>query len=299
LTGSSHTLFGIEGRPAPGGDVLQDATLHAVTPDYFHTMGIALRAGRFLTGGDSADAPRTMVISEGFVRHYFSNEDPIGHRITFDGEKFFRIVGVVADVHEYSVATTPIPQAYVTHAQAPYQRMALVVRARLDPLSLVSAVRSELRAMDSSRPLYDVRTEEDLIAANVAPRRFALTLIGLFSGLALLVASIGIYGVISYSVAESTRELGIRMALGAVKWDVLRMVLSQGLRLVLIGIAVGTVAALGATRVMASFLFGVSAYDPVTFVVVCGIFVVVAVAACLVPARRATRVDPMVALRYE
>jgi putative ABC transport system permease protein len=166
-------------------------------------------------------------------------------------------------------------------------------------LSLVSAVRAELRAMDPSRPLYDVRTEDELAAASVAPRRFALTLVGLFAALALLVASIGIYGVISYSVTESTKELGIRMALGALKSDVLKMVLAGGLKLVLIGIAIGAVVALAATRVMGSFLFNISAYDPVTFVAVGGIFVMVALAACLIPARRATNVDPMVALHYE
>jgi putative ABC transport system permease protein len=299
LTASTHNLFAIEGRPAPGPDVLQDATLHSATPGYFRLMGTALRSGRDLTLADSAEAPKVMVISEGFVRGYFPNENPIGHRITFDGTTYFRVVGVVADVHEYSVQTTPLPQAYVPHAQAPYPRMALVVRASMDPLALVSAVRAELRAMDPTLPLYDVRTEDDLIARNIAPRRFALTLIGLFAGLALLVASIGIYGVTSYSVTESTRELGIRMALGALKSDVLRMVLGRGLKLVLVGIAAGAVAALAVTRVMMSFLFNVSAYDPVTFIAVAGIFVMVALAACLIPARRATNVDPMVALHYE
>ncbi len=299
LTASTHNLFTIEGRPAPAHDVLQDATLHSATPGYFRAMGTALRSGRDLTLADSADAPKVMVISEGFVRSYFHNEDPIGHRITFDGTNYFRVVGVVADVHEYAVETTPLPQAYVPHAQAPYQRMAIVVRASLDPSSLISGVRAELRAMDPTSPLYDVRTEDDLIARNIAPRRFALTLVGLFAGLALLVASIGIYGVISYTVTESTKELGIRMALGALKTDVLKMVLGRGLKLVLIGIAIGALAALAATRVMASFLFNVSVYDPVTFVSVAGIFVMVALAACLIPARRATNVDPMVALHYE
>ena len=299
LTGSTHNLFTIEGRPAPARDVLQDATLHAATPGYFRAMGTALRSGRDLTPADSADAPKVMVISEGFVRGYFQNEDPIGHRITFDGTAYFRVVGVVADVHEYAVETTPLPQAYVPHAQAPYPRMAIVVRASRDPSLLISAVRGELRAMDPASPLYSVRTEDDLIAANVAPRRFALTLIGLFAGLAMLVASIGIYGVISYTVAESTKELGIRMALGALKSDVLTMVLKRGLQLVLAGIAAGAVVALAVTRVMTSFLFNVSAYDPVTFVAVAGIFIMVALAACLVPARRATNVDPMVALHYE
>jgi putative ABC transport system permease protein len=299
LTGIGHNSFIVEGRPALGNDAIQDALLNAATPDYFRTMGIALRSGRYLTPSDAADAPKVIVISEGFVRRYFPNEEPIGHRLSFDGKTFFRIAGVVADVHDAGVAAPPIATAYMPHAQRPFQRMALVVRANLDPLPLVSAVRAQLRAMDPSRPLYAVRTEEELIAASIAPQRFALSLVGIFAGLALLVASIGIYGVISYSVAESTKELGIRMALGALKSDVLKMVLGRGLRLVLMGIGVGAVAALAATRVMASFLFNVSAYDPVTFMVVAGIFVMVALAACLIPARRATNVDPMVALHYE
>ena len=209
------------------------------------------------------------------------------------------IAGVVAEMRQQGVTTAPKAQVYVSHAQMKIMQVVVVIRTSLDPNSLVSAVRAELRAMDPGRPLFDVRTEEELISANIAPRRFALTLIGLFAGLALLVASIGIYGVISYTVTESTKELGIRMALGALKSDVLKMVLGPGLRLVLIGIAAGAVVALAATRVMATFLFNVSAYDPVTFVAVVGIFVMVALAACLIPARRATNVDPMVALHYE
>lgn len=299
LTGAGHNAVVVEGRPALADDVIQDAVQNAATPGYFRTMGIALRAGRYLSPADSAAAPKVMVISESFVRRYFPNENPLGHRIRFDGDTFFTIVGVVADVHDVGVAAAPLPQAYAPHAQTPFQRMALVVRASLAPQSLIGAVRAELQAMDPTRPLYAVRTEEDLIAANIAPRRFALTLVGLFAGLALLVASIGIYGVVSYTVTESTKELGIRMALGALKSDVLRMVLGRGLKLVGIGIVVGAAAALAAARVMASSLFNVSEYDPVTFIVVAGIFVMVALAACLIPARRATNVDPMVALHYE
>ncbi|HEV1283782.1 MAG TPA: ABC transporter permease [Bryobacteraceae bacterium] len=299
LTGAGHNAFVVEGRPALANDVVQDATLEAVTPGYFQTMGIPLRSGRYITSADSAGATKVFVVNETFVRRFFPNEDPLGHRISFGGTTPRTIVGVVADVHESSVTNAPFPQVYVPHPQWPFQRMALVVRASLDPLSLVSAVRAELRAMDPSRPLYDVHTEDELAAASIAPRRFALTLVGLFAGLALLVASIGIYGVISYTVTESTKEFGIRMALGALKSDVLRMVLGRGLRLVMIGIAVGAIAALGATRVMGSFLFNVSATDPVTFVAVACLLIIVAIAACLIPARRATRVDPMVALRYE
>ncbi len=163
----------------------------------------------------------------------------------------------------------------------------------------MSAIRGELRAMNPDLPLYNVKTFDTLLGQSVAPRRFALVLIGLFAGLALLVASIGIYGVISYSVTERTREFGLRMALGAMQGDVLRIVLGRGLRMVAIGIAVGVAGALAVTRLLASYLFGVSGHDPVTFVAVAGISTIVAISACLVPALRATRVDPMIALRYE
>jgi putative ABC transport system permease protein len=299
LTPAGHNAFFIEGRPIPPNDVVQDAILDPVTPGYFRTMNIGLRAGRYLTPSDGANDPKNIVISETMARRYFINENPLGQRINFGGPNHLIIVGVVADVRQRDVAAPPEAQVYVPHALFPSSRIVLEVRAGLDPLSLVSAIRTELRMMDRDRPLTNVKTEEQLFAENVAPRRFALTLVGLFAGLALLVASIGIYGVISYTVTESTRELGIRMALGALKSDVLQMVLGRGLKLVLIGIAVGTVAALAATRIMASFLFNVSAYDPVTFVAVAGIFVIVALAACLIPARRATNVDPMVALHYE
>lgn len=299
VTAAGHNAYTIEGMPAPPNDISRDAILDPVTPGYFRTMGIALRSGRYLIDEDSAQSPHA-VISETLARRNFPNENPIGRRISFDsGKTFWTIAGVVGDVHQQGVTTVPKAQVYISQRQYPISRVVLVVRATLDPLSLVSAVRGELRAMDKDLPMTNVATEGQLIAANIAPRRFALTLIGLFAGLALLVASIGIYGVISYSVTESTKELGIRMALGALKSDVLKMVLGRGLKLVLIGIAAGAMAALAATRVMASFLFNVSATDPVTFVAVAGIFVMVALAACLIPALRATNVDPMVALHYE
>jgi len=309
MTAAGHNAFIIEGQARhpgdlqPGdlqqGDLQQDAILDPVTPGYFRTMGIALRSGRYLAAEDSAQSPHA-VISEGLARRNFPNEDPIGHRISFDeGKTFWPIVGVVADVRQQGATTDPKAQVYISYRQHSITRVTLAVRTSLDPHSLISAVRAELRTMDSSLPIYDVRTEEELIEKDIAPRRFALTLIGVFAGLAMLIASIGIYGVISYTVTESTKELGIRMALGALKSDVLKMVLGRGLKLVLIGIAIGALAALAATRVMASFLFNISASDPVTFITVAGIFVMVALAACLIPARRATNVDPMVALHYE
>jgi putative ABC transport system permease protein len=299
LTGNGHNAFLIEGRPAPEASTIQDAIFSIATPGYFQAMRIAVRRGRFLTAADTATAPLAALISEGLARRYFPDEDPLGHRISLDGKNYFRIEGVVADVHEEGSALTPMPQIYVPHAQFPVLRMALEVRSSLEPSALISAIRGELRAMNPDLPLYNIKTMDDLVDESVAPRRFALALIGLFAGLALLVASIGIYGVISYSVTERTQEFGLRMALGAMRGDVLQMVLLRALRMVAIGIAVGTLGALAVTRVLSGYLFGVTGHDPATFAAVAVISITVAVAACAIPALKATRVDPMVALRYE
>jgi len=299
LTGNGHDSFLIEGRPAPAADTIQDAVPSIATPGYFRTMGIALRRGRTLAPSDTATAPKVALISEGLAWRYFPNEDPLGHRVSFDGTNYFKIEGVIADVHEEGSAVTPMPQIYMPYAQFPILRMMLEVRASLDPSALVSAIRGQLRAMNPDLPLYNIKTVDALVDQSTAPRRFALALIGMFAALALLVASIGIYGVISYSVTERTQEFGLRMALGAMRGDVLRMVLWRGLRIAGFGIAVGTAGALAATHALQSFLFGVTGHDPVTFAAVAGISATVAIGACAIPALRATRVDPMVALREE
>jgi putative ABC transport system permease protein len=299
LTGNGHNAFLIEGRPEPDPNTVQDAVLSVVTPGHFRTMGIALRRGRYPTPSDTSTAPRVVLISEGLARRYFPAEDPLGHRISFNGTNYFTIQGIVADVHEQSSAAAPMPQIYMPHTQFPVLRMALEVRSAMDPSTLISAIRHELRVMNPDLPLYNIKTMDTLVDESIAPRRFALALIGLFAGLALLVAAIGIYGVISYSVTERTQEFGLRMALGAMRGDVLRMVLWRGLRMVGIGIAAGALGALAITRVLAGYLFGVTGHDPVTFAAVAGISIAVAVAACAIPALKATRVDPMVALRYE
>jgi putative ABC transport system permease protein len=294
MTPAGHNAFLIEGQPRTG--LPNDAILDPVTPAYFRTMSIALRSGRVL----NADASPQAVISETLARRNFPIENPLGRRISFDeGKTFLPVVGVVADVHQLGVTEAPKAQVYVPFRQHPFTRVTLAVRTSADPNSLIPAIRAELHSMDPTLPVYDIRTGEALIASSVGPRRFALTLVELFAGLALLIAAVGIYGVISLSVSESTRELGIRMALGALKSDVLKTVLGRGLKLVLTGIAAGALVALAANRVMGSYLYNVSAYDPVTFAAVAGIFILVALAACLIPARRATQVDPMIALRYE
>jgi len=243
LTGNPHNAFVIEGRPAPRAGTIQDAVLTIATPGYFRTMGIALRRGRYFTPSDTATAPKVALVSEGLTRRYFPTEEPLGHRVSFDQKDYFTIAGVVGDVHEQGAAITPKPQIYLTHAQLPVLRMVLEVHSSTEPSALISAIRGELRAMNPDLPIYDIKTVDALVDESVAPRRLALTLIGVFSGLALLVASIGIYGVISYSVTERTQEFGVRMSLGAMRSDVLQMVLWRGLRMAGVGIALGTLGA--------------------------------------------------------
>lgn len=215
------------------------------------------------------------------------------------GHDFSTIVGVVADIKQRALTAEVMPQAFVPLAQAPTATMFLTVRSSVDPISLVSSIRKQLTDLDSSVPLYNVQTMDDVVAAQVASQRFNAAALAAFAGLAVLLAAVGIYGVMAYAVGQRTREIGVRMALGAEPGDVLRMVLRQGLGLTLLGIALGLCAALGLTRLMRTMVYGVKTTDPLTFIGVTAAFLAVALAACWIPARRATRVDPVIALRYE
>jgi putative ABC transport system permease protein len=270
-----------------------------VTPGAFKVMHIPLRAGRYLDERDGVNAPKTMVVNEALVRRDFPNEDPIGQIVTGlpDGSK--TIVGVVADVKQRSLTAEILPQIYAPMDQMPTARANLVIRTSGNPMALVSAMRKLVLDLDSNVPLDAVQTMDDLIASQVASQRFNAVALSAFAGLAMLLAAVGIYGVMAYAVGQRTREFGIRMALGAERGDVLRMVLKQGLLLATIGIIAGLAASFGLTRLLSAKLYGVKATDPLTFALVTGVFVVVALAACWVPARRATRVDPVIALRYE
>jgi putative ABC transport system permease protein len=287
-------------RPVPPAGQSPVADWGIVSPEYFRTMGIPLIRGRALAESDTAAARRVVVVDEEVARHFWPGGEAVGQRLRVVGPDPFEVVGVARRVRNYGLDADSRMRVYVPAAQTPMHMMNLAVRASgPDAEGLAKAVAGEVRALDSGQPVYGVRTMERIVSESLAPRRFNMALVALFAAGALLLASIGIYGVIAYTVARRTREIGIRVALGARRGDVLRLVLGQGMRPALAGVGLGLAASLALTRLMSSLLYGVSATDPVTFAAVSGLLVVVALLACYFPARRATKVDPAVALRYE
>jgi putative ABC transport system permease protein len=301
-----------EGRPPAGVDLgnlakAPMARINAVTPGYFSALRVPLLEGRLLDQRDGADAPNAVVVNQAFVKRFFTEDNPIGKRIIAGlgpagggkGPQTWTIVGVIGDTKQRGLAEETIPEVTASALQWPRFQMTVVLRTPLDPLSLVSAVRKEVTDLDKNLPLYGVQTMDEVLAEQVATQRFnAGALLG-FAGLAALLAAVGIYGVMAYAVGQRTREIGVRMALGAGQRTVLGMVLKQGLWLAVIGVVVGVGAAFALTRLMNSMLFGVKASDPGTFIGVSVALIGVALLACWIPARRATRVDPVIALRYE
>jgi putative ABC transport system permease protein len=282
------------------------ADYREITPGYFHAMGIPLKQGRLLSDGDSDSASRVVVINETFARKHLPGLNPLGQRL-YVSDVWCEVVGVVGDVKSYLDQPSE-PSTYVPASQATYGTSALfegwfprtvVVRASVNPLSLSRAVREAIANVDPTVPTGKFRSMEQVLSRSLALRSFMRLLLSVFAGLALLLASVGIYGVISYGVSQRTREIGVRMALGARPADVLRLILAEGLKLVLVGVALGIAAALALTRLLANLLYGVSRADPAIFLSVTALLVTVSLAACFIPARRAMRVDPMVALRYE
>jgi putative ABC transport system permease protein len=301
LAGSNLTLnFDIEGRPPakPGEDL--NADYDAVSPDYFRTMGIPLLKGRSFTDRDREGRPGVIIINETMARRFFPGEDPIGRRMKLSFNDFTgEVVGIVGDMKHSSLDEESEARVYTPYAQMPWLFTSLVIRATSDPMSLVGAIRRGVAAVDKNQPLGRVMIMEELVSASTAQPRFRTLLLGLLAVVALLLATVGIYGVMAYAVTQRTHEIGIRMALGAQASDMLKLVIAQGMRLAVTGVGIGLVASFALTRLMASLLFGVSATDPATFVTMALVLTVVALLACLIPARRATKVDPMVALRYE
>ena len=295
--------FVIEGRPpSQPGDDPPDAEHRVVSENYFRTMGIPLLRGRLFEQQDGPNAPQAIVINETFSNRYFPNEDPVGKRINLGDpqtDPWLAIVGVVRDTRHEGLSEEPYSQMYAVHTQVPRRSLAMVVRTSGDPMSVVSAIRSRIAGMDRELPLSNMRTMEQILSESIMRPRFNMLLITIFAVVAMVLASVGIYGVISYSVSQRTHEIGVRIALGARPRDIFKMVLGQGMKLALTGVGAGIVAAFALTRVMVSLLYGVEATDPLTFVAISAVLTGIVIVASYIPARRATKVDPMISLRYE
>jgi putative ABC transport system permease protein len=302
---NSSGSFQIEGRQIPQGQSSPHGDRWMAAGDYFETMKIPLVRGRYFNAQDNANSLGVTIIDETMAKKYWPNEDPLGKRISFDRDeqnnpRWREIVGIVGHAKHRNLEGESRVQYYLPYAQrATSTSMFLVLRTSGDPTSLAATVRNAVRNLDKDLPVFRVTTMEQLVADSMAQRRFTLWLLGIFAVTALLLAAVGLYGVLAYSVAQRSHEIGIRMALGAQSRDVQKMVVGQGMKLVLIGTGIGLVGAFALMRWLASLLFGVGAADPVTYIVIAALLAGVALLACWIPARRATKVDPMIALRYE
>jgi putative ABC transport system permease protein len=303
--GGSRT-FHIEGREPKRPEDQPEEQLRIVTDGYFQTMRIPVVKGREFTDRDRLSGPRVAVVNDALARRHFPGESPIGHRVAFsrDEPHWYEIVGVVANIKHRGLDAADRPELYVPYRQPLFANwtvrpMQVVVRTAGDPLMAAATVRREIARLDAEQPISDVRTMDERIGRSLESRRFNMILLAVFAALALALAAIGIYGIIAYAVTERTHEIGVRLALGAQRRDVMSMIVVQGMAMTAAGTVVGMLSALLATRLMSSLLFGVSASDPITFAAIPVLLAVVALVACYVPARRATRVDPLVALRTE
>ncbi len=298
---NSDSSFSIEGRAMKAGSPGPDEEIRTITPDYFRVLQTPLQRGRFFNDADTATSEEVVIINEALARKCWPGQDALGQRITFSdprkpGVKWITIVGIVGNIRHRGLDLEPQPEYYIPHTQSPARSMILAVRSGQDPRELVSAIRREIQSMDPEQPVANIRTFDTVVADSVAPRRLSVLLLGLFAAVALLLAAVGTYGVISYLVVQRTHEIGVRMALGAQRSDVLRLVVGHALKLVGIGIATGVVLAIFSARALSALLYRVGAFDPVTFILVTGLLGAIALLASYIPALRATRADPMIAL---
>ena len=311
--GGNGDAFMIVGRPVPPPSELPDAVFRVISPDYFRTMGIPLLRGRYFTEADNQEAPGAAIISEKLARNFWPGGEPIGSELTFPTLevavpgvaarrlKRFAIVGIVKAVKNRGLEVEAEEEVYVPYSQYPtfYSPRTLVARTSVEPTLLVSAIRHEVTMLDNDQPISEIRTMDQVVAQAAAGHRFPMVLLGLFAALALALAGVGIYGVTSYSVGRRAHEIGIRVALGARRAHVLRLVLSGSMRWVLAGLALGISGSLGLTRLLRDLLYGVRPTDPLVLGAVSLLLSSVALVASYIPARRATKVDPMAALRCE
>jgi len=300
-----RTDITIEGMPLPKPGSFPHPDLHVTSTGYFATMGIPLLSGRTFTEADNENAQKVGIINARLAKEFFPNGDAVGKRFTFgrpsekEAPKWIEIVGVVGDTRLYGLTNPARFEVYGAFPQWTPNNMDLLVKTSVDPAAMTSAIRAAIASIDKDQPIFAITTMNQLVSDSVSTRTFTLILLGLFSGLALVLAAIGIYGVISYSVAQRTRDIGIRIALGASRKDIFHNVVGLGLRLTLVGLLFGLIGAFAVTRVLSSLLYGVHSTDAVTFIAVSLVLVVVALLASYLPARRAMRIDPIVALRYE
>jgi putative ABC transport system permease protein len=301
LSGSDYILSFVQiGKPAVAPGNQPSAAYYAATPGYLSALRIPIKAGRDFAEHDDAASPPVAIISESMARQFYANENPLGQRIQVgNGSKPAEIVGIAGDVRDQELESKGRPAVYEPAAQIAFSSMYFVVRTDRDPATLISGVRAAIREIDSELPLDAVGTVDALVSTALSQRRFAMLLMGIFAGLALMLAMVGIYGVISYSVTQATQEIGIRMALGARRGDVMRIVFGYAGVLMGAGLAIGIGGALAAGRVLATQLFQVKATDPITYGTVAAVLLATGLVACVIPALRATRVDPLVALRNE
>jgi predicted permease len=298
--GDNTAALVIEGRPQAPGDPPIQGDIRITSVGYFRTLGIPLVRGRTFTSADGPEAPAVVVIGQKAARRFWPDSDPLGKRVSANGGRTFAtVIGIVGDVRQYGLDQEPVEEFYAPFAQVPQRESTFLIRTTGEPAALARRLQELVRAIDPGQPVANIRTLRDLRGESLASPRLTTTLLGIFAVLALIITATGLAGVIAFTVSQRTREIGIRMALGAERGSVLRMILRQGLVMVGVGLAIGVGAALALSRLMDGLLYGVQPSDPLTFVIVALVLLGVAVAACTLPARRATTIDPLTALRSE